>query len=129
MTHRLAHDEKYLIGVCIMLNKSWLLAVLACFAISSYVQTSVLNNGSSTTIIALSGVTTVKRLGNGNYNIVGPDEMTSVFSSGSGNYTVFGNNHVVPALPNGTRGYAAIGRGRASTEVLPVGEGGLLLIG
>ncbi len=112
-------------------------------------QTSVFNNGSNTTVISPSGVTTINRVGNGytvvspqgvttvnrvgnNYTIVGPKGVTSVFSNGLGNYTVIGNSNVVPivpVLPDGADGFTAIGGDGSIGEILPAGDGGLLLIG
>ena len=125
-------------------------ALLFMWSVSVHAQTHVFNNGSSTNIISPSGITTinrtgngytvispegvtmVNRFGNGNYNIVGPNGFTSVFSNGSSDYTVIGDANVVPVVPivpDGPGGFTAIGDGGSVGEILPAGDGGLLLIG
>ncbi|UOD50959.1 hypothetical protein [Orrella daihaiensis] len=125
------------------------MAIVVCNA-PIQAQTFVFNNGSNTTISSPSGVTTINRIGNGytvispkgvttvnqfgngNYNIVGPDGVTSVFSNGSGSYTVIGDAHVVPIVPNGAAaggGFTAIDGQGFTSEIVPMGDGGLLLIG
>jgi hypothetical protein len=126
-----------------------LLLVGGLFAFSVQAQTFVFNNGSSTTVTSPAGVTTINRngngytvigprgvtlvneFGNGNYNVIGPDGFTSVLSNGSGGYTIIGDADVIPIVPNGpaANGFTAIGNDGLTSELLPMGDGGLLLLG
>lgn len=133
-----------------LLRPPLLAAALMMSSPLSQAQTFVFNHGSSTTVtspsgvttihrtgngytvVAPNGVTTVNRFGDGQYNVVGPGGFTSVFPNGSGGYTVIGDAAVVPIIPNPgdqATGFTAVGRDGSSREIVPFGDGGLLMIG
>ncbi len=90
--------------------------------------TTVNRTGSGYTVVSPGGVTTVQSTGMGGYTVVSPRGVTSVTSNGMGGMTAVGPDGVTSVMSNGMGGFTVVGPSGGGGEILPMGNGSLLMI-
>lgn len=90
--------------------------------------TTVNRTGNGYTVVSPGGVTTVQSTGMGGYTVVSPRGVTSVTSNGMGGVTAVGPDGVTSVMSNGMGGFTVVGPTGGGGEILPMGNGGLLMI-